>query len=314
MPPLVSVIVPAYNEGADLGRNLTVLARFLAESAGENHYELLLIDDGSTDSTYEAAQMVGEQYSCLRVIRHVTNRGLGCAIRTGFAFAKGDVAVVYDSDMSYAPAIIKQLLAERDRCDNDLVLASPYMRGGSVTNVPFLRRILSREGNRFLCFATNGRFFTLTCMVRAYRLSFFNSIESIEPRMEINPELAFKAIAKGARVSEIPAHLVWTAQRAKTHRRIRIFPAILQSLRTMRYGVAYRPAVLLALPGILPGVLPLIVAICVLLHLDLKTIAAIAIITMIVQNASLALFAGQLAVFGHNVFTRRPLEAPVENR
>lgn len=313
MPPLISVIVPAYNEGPDLSRNLTVLARFLTESAGDNSYELLLIDDGSTDATYEAAQMVGEQYSCLRVIRHISNKGLGCAIRTGFAFAEGDVAVVYDSDMSYAPAIITQLLAERERCDDDLVLASPYMRGGSVTNVPLLRRILSREGNRFLSFATNGRFFTLTCMVRAYRLSFFNSIESIEPRMEINPELAFKAIAKGARVGEIPAHLVWTAQRAKTHGRIRIFPVILQSLRTMRYGVAYRPAVLMALPGILPGVLPSIIAICVLLRLDFKTIAAVMLVTMIVQNASLALFAGQLAVFGHNVFSRRPVEAPVKH-
>jgi hypothetical protein len=63
--------------------------------------------------------------------------------------------------------------------------------------------------------------------------------------------------------------------------------------------------VLLALPGILPGVLPLIIAIAALEHASLKTIALITLITMVIQNASLALFAGQLASFFRNI-TLRP--------
>jgi dolichol-phosphate mannosyltransferase len=302
-PPrlIASVVVPAYNEGAELTERLRTLARFLSGVWGAGSYEILVIDDGSTDATYEFAQTAAIEYETIRVIRHARNRGLGCAIRTGFAFARSGVAVVYDSDLSYSPQIVSDLVAQMERTGDDLVLASAYMRGGTVRNVPFLRRFLSREANRFLSFATNGRYATLTCMVRAYRLSFFRALPSTEERMEINPELMFKALKRGARVSEVPAVLCWSAQRAKSRGRIHVARTIKQIGRTMRYGIAHRPAILLALPGILPGVLPLMLAIMFAMHLSLATIGVITLVTMIVQNTSLALFAGQLAVFGHNV-------------
>lgn len=302
-PPalLASVVVPAYNEGAQLTDHVRTLARFLSGVWGADRYEILVIDDGSTDATYEFALTAAIEYEAIRVIRHSRNRGLGCAIRTGFAFARSDVAVVYDSDLSYSPQIVTDLLAQMERDDDDLVLASAYMRGGTVRNVPFMRRFLSREANRFLSFATNGRYATLTCMVRAYRLSFFRALPSTEERMEINPELVFKALKRGARVSEVPAVLSWSAHRAKSRGRIDPMRTIKQIARTMRYGIAHRPAILLALPGILPGVLPLMLAIMFAMHLSLATIGLITLVTMIVQNTSLALFAGQLAVFGRNV-------------
>lgn len=311
--PLASIIVPAYNEGRALTANVVVLERCLSHAQTGYEHEIIVVDDGSTDDTYQNALALSEQMGCLRVIRHAVNRGLGCAIRTGFGIAKGSIAVVYDSDLSYAPDIIPRLLSHIDRNACDLVLASPYMRGGKVLNVPFLRRFLSREGNRFLSFAVNGRYATVTCMVRAYRLAFFKTIDSREARMEINPELFFKALAHHARIEEIPAALVWSAERAKSRARMNLVAAAKQSWRTMRYGIAYRPAVLLALPGILPGVLPLVVAIAALLRLDLRTIAAITLVTMIVQNTSLALFAGQLAMFGRNVLRHAPAKAHLKD-
>lgn len=296
-----SVVVPAYNEGTELIANLCTLVDFLETRGAPYDYEIVVVDDGSSDSTYDAAQSVAARYHNMRVIRHLRNRGLGSAIRTGFAFAEGEIVVVYDSDLSYHPEIIPRLLAQMHAGEDDLVLASPYMRGGKVTNVPFLRRLLSREANRFLSFATNGRYATLTCMVRAYRSAFFKHVESSEERMEINPELIFKALRSGARISEIPAELCWSSRRARSRARMNLKSTLRQITRTMRYGIDYRPAVLLALPGILPGVLPLIVATSYLLHLNLRTIAAITLVTVIIQNASLALFAGQLAIFGRNV-------------
>jgi hypothetical protein len=183
----------------------------------------------------------------------------------------------------------------------DLVLASPYMRGGSVANVPFLRRVLSREANRFLSFATGGRYATATCMVRAYRRDFFQNIVICEDRMEVNPELFFKAIKAGAVIVEIPARLDWGKERARTRAGIDVRRTCKQIGRTLHYGVAHRPAVLLALPGILPGVLPLIVTSMLLLHASVKTIAVVTLVTMIIQNTSLALFAGQLTLFGRTV-------------
>lgn len=299
---LATVVIPAYNEGPEIAANLCTLAEHLSNAPGPYDYEVLVVDDGSTDDTYDSASQAPVLHGVpIRVVRHTHNRGLGCAIRTGFAFADGAVAVVYDSDLSYSPAIIPQLLQQMDRSQDDVVLASPYMRGGTVANVPFVRRMLSREANRFLSFATNGRYATITCMVRAYRLSFVRGVQSKEERMEVNPELLFCALRSGARVSEIPATLRWSAERARSRGRLNARRTLKQIWRTTAYGIAYRPAVLLALPGILPGVLPLIVATMVLLHLSLPTMAAVTLITMIVQNTSLALFAGQVAVFGRNV-------------
>jgi dolichol-phosphate mannosyltransferase len=302
---LASIVVPAYNEGFALADHIATLARFLSAAPGGFAYEILIVDDGSTDDTYAAAQTCARAYSTVRVVRHGTNRGLGCAIRTGFAFAAGDVAVVYDSDLSYEPEIIPKLLERLHAHNDDLVMASPYMHGGKVHNVPLLRRVLSREANRFLSFATNGRYATITGMVRAYRLAFFRSIETREERMEINPELLFKALRSGAQVSEIPATLAWSSDRAKSRGRLRAGRTFKQIVRTMRCGIVHRPAILLALPGILPGVLPLIIAVTVALHLSLATIAIITLVTMVIQNASLALFAGQVAVFGRNVLRSR---------
>lgn len=311
---LASVVVPAYNEGPELGGNLAALARYLSTAQGPYDFEIILVDDGSTDGTYETAQAASLEIPQLRIVRHACNRGLGSAIRSGFAFAEGSVAIVYDSDLSYAPEIVPRLLEQMDRNNDDLVLASPYMRGGKVANVPLLRRFLSREANRFLSFATNGRYATLTCMVRAYRLSFFRNFPSIEERMEINPELVFGAIKRGARVSEIPAVLKWSDGRAKARAGLNLRRTTKQIARTMRYGVAHRPAILLALPGIMPGVLPLILAIMVFMHLSLATIAIITVITMVIQNASLALFAGQLAVFGRNTLRSARADAPSARR
>lgn len=299
--PLASILVPAYNEGPELSANLGTLARYLSETEAVWAYEIIVIDDGSVDGTYEEALASSSIYPAIRLVRHNENRGLGCAIRTGFAFAKGAVAVVFDSDLSYAPEIIPRLLLQMSQSADDLVLASPYMRGGKVTNVPLIRRLLSREANRFLSFATNGRYATLTCMVRAYRLDFFKTVSSIEQRMEINPELLFNALRNGARVSEIPARLSWSANRTKCRARVNPARTIKQVARTVRCGVKYRPAILLAIPGIMPGVLPLMLAIMFLLRLNLGTIATITLITIVIQNTSLALFAGQLAVFTRNV-------------
>lgn len=300
--PLASIVVPAYNEGSQLVNNVALLARYLAANSGSYDYEIVLVDDGSTDRSYEAiaadTRMGGVP---VRVVHHASNRGLGCAIRTGFSVAQGSVAVVYDSDLSYAPDIIPRLLSQMDDNGDDLVLASPYMPGGKVSNVPFLRRVLSREANRFLSLATNGRYATLTSMVRAYRLDFFRSLPSSEERMEINIELLLRALAAGARVSEIPAPLCWSTVRSAARGGIDIRRTLRQIARTMWYGIVYRPALLLGVPGIMPGLLPLVVAIALLLRLNLATIAAITVVTVIVQYASLALFAGQLAVFGHNV-------------
>jgi len=103
----LSVVVPAYNEA----RSVTeVVGRLLALDAD---LEILAVDDGSTDRTWEALQQIDSPH--LRLLRHPRNRGKGAAIRTALPAARGDYVVIQDADLEYDPRDILALLAEAER-------------------------------------------------------------------------------------------------------------------------------------------------------------------------------------------------------
>ena len=99
--PLVSIIIPAYNEGEAIGETCSKI-----RSLQLPPYELLVIDDGSTDNTAEAAQAAGA-----RVISHPYNIGNGASVKTGIRSAKGAVLVFLDGDGQHEPQDIPRLLA-----------------------------------------------------------------------------------------------------------------------------------------------------------------------------------------------------------
>jgi glycosyltransferase involved in cell wall biosynthesis len=106
--PQISVIIPAYNEEAGISATLEEVREVLAGKSAE----IIVVDDGSTDKTAELAQDLSD-----KVIRHVTNRGKGAAMRTGFEAANGEYIIFLDADGTYPamfiPAIV-QKLAEVD--------------------------------------------------------------------------------------------------------------------------------------------------------------------------------------------------------
>ena len=298
----VTVIIPAYNEGAAFAGTLVAVAEHFSyyRSAGYDfHY--LVVDDGSADETAEAAENFARWRSNVRVIRHPENRGLGGALRTAFAAVGTDLALVLDADLSYPPSLGMQLIEtlERDGCD--VVTASPYMRGGSIVNVPLVRRILSREANRLLSLATAGKYATMTCMVRAYRRSALERLTFVSDGMDACAEILLDALRKGLIVGEVPATLHWSAERRASGLRIAPVKVTRQIWRTMALAFAFRPALWLAVPGLIPGLLPFVVAVLLILRVSPTTLAIGTAATIVVQYASLAIFAGQLGTF----FARR---------
>lgn len=291
----VSVIVPAYNEGVALGPNLKALAAYLDGYRERFDFEIVIVDDGSRDETLAIAERFAREREDTVVLRHDRNRGLGAALRTAFAGASGTYLVTVDSDLSYAPEYVVAMLEKAVEHDADIVLASAYMPGGSVTNVPWLRRMLSREANRFLSLATNVRIHTATCMVRAYRASFARGIPAAGDGMEANAELLFAALRQGAKIVEIPAKLAWSAQRAQAGGRLNLRRLAGHIWAVLRCGIAFRPALLLGIPGLVPGLLPLVVAVLLVMRVSPQTLAVGTLVTIVVQYVSLAIFAGQAA-------------------
>lgn len=210
--PFITIVAPCYNEEAILPNNIAIVARYLQGLEHTYQWEILMVNDGSKDKTGEIADQLAKTVKNTRVIHHPVNLNLGMALQTGFRNAKGDIIVVIDIDLSYGVEYIGQMVNKLVEASADIVLASPYMKGGKVTAVPFGRRVMSKWVNRIMRVAAQDKYHTFTGMVRAYRTEFIRSLNLKTRDYEVNPEIMYKAMILRARVIEIPAHLDWTEQ------------------------------------------------------------------------------------------------------
>jgi len=210
--PFITIILPCYNEEAILALNLNTIIKYLENKSEKYKWEIVIINDGSKDQTGKIADNFEIQYPNIRVIHHPTNLNLGNALKTGFKNAKGEIIVVMDIDLSYSNDHIEKMVDKLIETTSDIVIASPYMKGGKVTDVPFTRKIMSRWVNEFMRIAAQDKYHTYTGMVRAYRTDFIQTLNLKTKDYEINPEILYKAMILRARIVEMPAHLDWTEQ------------------------------------------------------------------------------------------------------
>jgi glycosyltransferase involved in cell wall biosynthesis len=248
--PLVSVIVPAFNEAALLETTLAVVCRYMESMENRYRWELIVVNDGSRDDTGRIADAFATSRTGVRIVHHPRNRGLGQALKSGFQASRGDYVLVLDCDLSYAPDHIGRLLDRIEQSRAKVVVASPYAKGGEVSDVPWLRRVMSAWANRFLASVARCSLSTLTGMVRVYDGNFIRALSLKSIGMEISPEIIYKSLLLRAPIEEIPAHLDWRLQRsAQTGRTssMRVIPHIVSTIFT---GFIFSPFTFFLLPGL----------------------------------------------------------------
>ena len=202
----LSIIVPMYNEAENVEATLRRVEEALASFEGT--YEIIVVNDGSLDNTLDILGSLAEQNRKLKIVSYTKNVGRGMALRKGFKESTGEIIVSIDADLSYSPHYILnfvEILSKEP--DIDFVLASPYMPGGRVQNIPALRLYISKLGNKILRFAMPNRIYTSTGIFRAYRKKVLDSLELESDGKEIHLEILSKALALGYRVKECPAIL-----------------------------------------------------------------------------------------------------------
>jgi len=172
---LISIVVPCYNEDAIIEKNITAIINYL-NSYKRYNWEIVIINDGSKDDTGRIADKLSEKNEMVRVIHHPVNLNLGHALQTGFGNSKGEIIVVMDIDLSYSVDHIGRMVEKMQENSCDIVVASPYMKGGNVINVPFLRRIMSKWLNWFMSYVAQEKYYTFTGMVRAYKADFIKNV------------------------------------------------------------------------------------------------------------------------------------------
>jgi len=202
----LSIIIPMFNEAENAETTLNRVEEAMATFQGT--YEIIAVNDGSTDNTLEELKRVADENEKVKVVSYAKNFGRGKALREGFKGSRGEIVVSIDADLSYDPHyIIGFVETLKKESDIDFVLASPYMPGGGVQNVPALRLYISKLGNKVLRFAMPNRIYTSTGIFRAYRKRVLESLELESDGKELHLEILSKALALGYRVKESPAIL-----------------------------------------------------------------------------------------------------------
>lgn len=210
----VTVIVPIYNEESVIEESVTRLIKELKLLNKE--WELILVNDGSTDNTLNILHDLAKKEERIRILSYTPNRGRGKALRTGFERASGDIVVTMESDCPYGEKIVGRMVSLLESNSGvDVVIASPNLKGGGYENVPFVRKFLSSLGNKLICSALPGDLTTATGMIRAYRRDVIQPLSLSSDDKEIHLEILSKILAAGHKVVEIPVTLRWDKSKLK---------------------------------------------------------------------------------------------------
>lgn len=204
--PHISVVVPVFNESENIATTVEAIEESLSRTG--KPFEIILVNDGSTDDTPDRIAELAQTNPRVVPSGYPVNAGRGKALRTGFAASRGQFVASIDADLSYHPSSILDLLAALEANPQaDFAIGSPYMPGGGTENVPGMRLLISKMGNYVLRGMMPGGFRTFTGIFRCYRGELIRSLVLCSDSKEIHLEILTKAIALGHKGVEVPATL-----------------------------------------------------------------------------------------------------------
>ena len=202
----VVIVIPTYNEADNLA---WVVGRLRAAQPG---VDILVVDDGSPDGTGRIADELAAADDAVQVLHRRAKEGLGAAYLAGFRRVLGagyDVIGEMDADGSHQPEQLQLLLDALG--DADLVIGSRWVPGGSVTNWPRSRELLSRGGNLYVRLLLGISVRDATAGYRLYRRAALEQIDldAVESTGYVfQTDLVARTIAAGLRVREVPIEFV----------------------------------------------------------------------------------------------------------
>ena len=236
----LSIIVPTYNESQNIVRMLDSIAETLSPYKGS---EIIVVDDNSPDGTAEMAKSHAKIISTKKKIRiEIINRngkfGLSSAIIKGVQYASGDFLVIMDGDFSHPPQVIPSIIQALQDSNYDIVIASRYVKGGSIIGWPFKRRLMSKGATKIAQYGLGIDVKDPVSGFFAFRRDIISGLKFDAIGYKMLLEILVKT--KGARVKEIP--YTFTNRRigaSKLDANV-MFDYLRAVLRLYRYGKSIR--------------------------------------------------------------------------
>ena len=199
---VVSILMPVFNEAATVEQ---AIERVLS-TALPFDWELIVVDDGSTDGTSEILRALEPRSERISLIAHDANKGKGAAIRTAAANARGEFTTILDADLEYDPADIPRLIAPLEEGLSNAAFGVRAFDGYSSHSFLFVL------GNRGVTLIANIIFNVylkdvMTCH-KAMRTDLFRSLALQERGFAVEPEIAARLIQRGERIYEAPVSYI----------------------------------------------------------------------------------------------------------
>ena len=181
-------MIPCYNEEHTIQQVIRMVQNVLEKS----EYEIILVDDASTDNSKKIINKISQKEDKVRVIRHEVNFGKGAALRTGINVSTGDVIIIQDADLEYDPSEYGKLLNPIETGKADVVYGSRFRSGEEMRVLYYWHKV----GNTFLTWLSNMfSNLNLTDMETCYKIFRKEVLDQItieENRFGFEPEITAK--------------------------------------------------------------------------------------------------------------------------
>jgi len=196
----IVVVIPAYNEEKEI--------RTVLDSLENANYNVIVVDDASTDNTYEVA---GKSNAV--VLQHLINRGQGAALKTGLTYAlqqAADIVVTFDADGQHQVADINTLVRPIIEKQAEVVLGSRFIAGSSAVNMPFYRKMILKMAIIFTRFASGLRITDTHNGLRAFSREALEKIRLKQDRMAHASEILDEIYKNKLSYKEVPVAISYT--------------------------------------------------------------------------------------------------------
>src|SRR5436190_12717657 len=198
----LSILMPVYNERTVVERCISlVLAASLPETMER---ELVIVDDCSTDGTWDILQRLARTFPQIQLYRHERNSGKGAAVRTAIGRATGDFSLIQDADLEYDPAEYPVLLRPLLDGRADAVFGSRYLAGEQTRVLPFWHSMINKTLTTISNMFCNLNLTDMETCYKVFRTDLLKSIPIRSDRFGFEPEITMKSAKRKLRIYEVP--------------------------------------------------------------------------------------------------------------
>ena len=199
----LSIVIPAHNEEQSIPDTIRQIISALSQT--EIDYELLVINDKSTDKTAAVLEDLCAEFPRVRFLTNLGPSGFGYAVRYGLEHFSGDCVAVMMADLSDSPHDLIRFYDKMFKENYDCVFGSRFIKGGAVVDYPLIKKIINRIANTIIRFVMGIRYNDTTNAFKLYKREVIEGVKPLlSPHFNLTIEIPLKAIIRGYSYTVMP--------------------------------------------------------------------------------------------------------------